>query len=368
MTVPALVPDDEIQHAEARHHELRRRFDALPSGDPQRRGVLQELLDAADDVDELLGTGGVTSLGDCRRAFSEGVERMRAQEQLLTTAVNEHVGELPPGHPVLAGLMDAARNVREWWEAWERLDPDGANQQHPEGSPEHDARLHLDREFLKQAPTTPALTAERKKQEARDATAGLRVDVQRVLQRGGGEKAQYDLELKDGTLIPIGKFSKLLSRAAVRDAIARERHVLIRGKRDEWNDVVEALLTLIEQVDGESDESETRAWLTSPVSDARGEPVDLDNAEDRKRVLTGIAEHGFVDTAGRVYLYLPRLKGHIVGHHNTQVTPQGLGARLGQLGWEKHKIQQRGELARVYWRSPAGWRGEVDDDDEEGDA
>jgi len=176
------------------------------------------------------------ALDSARRMYSEAIELMRAQEDLLTAAVEEHDGKLPPEHPVRAALLAAARNVLERLEAWERLDPEGADQD-PETATAYEARRHVDREFLKQDPMTPALATESGKQEARNATAGLRVDVQRVLQRGTGERAQYDLELKDGALIPIGTINKLLGYLPVRNAIARERHVLISVKKDGWTEV-----------------------------------------------------------------------------------------------------------------------------------
>ena len=193
--------------------------------------------------------------------------------------------------------------------------------------------------------------------------------LRRVVQRGEVDGLN-DLELSDGTLIPIGTVDDLDNPTKVRRLIAERMGPPAppRYTRAKWDPIFDALLALRELVDGGVDPDDvTRAWIADYVVERIGaDPadLDLDDPDDRRAALqvdgiTGSVDPFVADEC--LYVYLDDLERFLRNQRRVQTSPRNLSAALGRLGFETFELRGRraggdGKRAgRKFKRSPIGF-------------
>ena len=185
--------------------------------------------------------------------------------------------------------------------------------------------------------------------------------LKRVIRRSRVDPL-FDLELADGTLIPVGDAEAMLDPRKVARALAATiLHAPPHYGSSRFRDCGRALLHISELEDtGTTPGSELCAWLAELLNTVSAMPIDLEDASARQEALTH-AHRAFWATDERLYVHLPALEEYVRRFLHVPTTTRDLTARLARLGFEPHRVEgprhERGAriAKRRYWRSPPGF-------------
>jgi hypothetical protein len=183
-------------------------------------------------------------------------------------------------------------------------------------------------------------------------------DLRRVIQHGRGNSL-WDLELQDGSRIPLGNGEQIQEPKKVRAALLGVGRPIKRFKLAEFDPITEALSLVAEVEDTIASEvEETLAWVASFLHQQEGRRRSLDPDELLPLLSDPDDEPAWRDEEGRLYLRLPKLARHVTKTIGQRTTVRDLAARLDRCGFVKKQLGARdGEetIKARYWRSPAAF-------------
>jgi len=185
-------------------------------------------------------------------------------------------------------------------------------------------------------------------------------DLRRVIKHGRSNSL-WDLELQDGSRVPLGNSEQIQEPKKVRGALLSVGRVIERFSLKDFDPITEALALVAEVEDTvASEREETLAWLASFVNQVGGGRIRrLDDVDHLRHLLEEPdGDPAFFDGDGRLYLRLAKLAQHVTKGIGQRTTVRDLAARLDRAGFGKHQLSARdGEhsLKARYWRSSAGF-------------
>lgn len=186
--------------------------------------------------------------------------------------------------------------------------------------------------------------------------------LRRVVKRAKRD-ALYDLELEDGTLIPIGGIGQLKDPRKVEEAVADvadEMPQYYSGPK--FRPIVNCLLAIAELEDsGVTPDTVTLGWLAGVFPDEATRVIDLESDDDRRLALSSDVGAFKREDDATLYIYLPAFELQLKRRLQVLATQRDLAARLARLGFEQVWVQERRRgheqnvRKRRYWRSPVGF-------------
>lgn len=163
--------------------------------------------------------------------------------------------------------------------------------------------------------------------------------LKRIIRRGSGADAEFDFELDDGTVIPVGKSADLLNPRKVEAALHGTANVVLayHGPKQfrQLARLFPAITVVVETGGGKA--VEAKHWLATFCQrfPRRGAPIDLD---DRAGELFDVIEPTRGDHAapfrgsdGRLYVNAPSLTKHVKRHLDVPITEHEVRMRLTRL-------------------------------------
>lgn len=187
--------------------------------------------------------------------------------------------------------------------------------------------------------------------------------LRRVVKRGRRE-ATYDLELDDGTLIPLGPIGHLKDPRRVEDAVGDARSWMPKlPGREKFLTTANCLLAIAELEDtGVTPEDTTRGWVAGfAAREITGDGAHDVSTSSARAELLAFPPAAFRGTDGCVYVHLRSLAEHLRFLRVAGASERELGPRLQRLGFTRTLLEgPRGEDGlkqgrRKYWRSPEGY-------------
>ncbi|HEV7483609.1 MAG TPA: hypothetical protein VGO13_10975 [Solirubrobacterales bacterium] len=181
-------------------------------------------------------------------------------------------------------------------------------------------------------------------------------DLSRVIKHGSSNSL-WDLELENGTRIPLGTSVQIQEFKKVKGALLSAGRVMRRFTASEFDKVTEAFALVAETEDTVASENEeTAGWLASFIADRGGQKVKLGDADTLRNLLRDPDDLAlFRDEQDRIYLRLPKLSVHVTRVIGQRTTSRDLAARLSRLGFKKKQLGARDgdeTLKARFWRSP----------------
>jgi hypothetical protein len=193
--------------------------------------------------------------------------------------------------------------------------------------------------------------------------------LRRVVQRAR-EDALYDLEMEDGTLVPIGSISQLADPRRVDEAIAGQLGFMpdAHYSRPQFKPVINALLAIAELEDGGATPGNlTRVWVARFAGErAVGRVFNLTDPEARSTILDETWQ-AFRGSDERLYLHGPAFLEFVRGALRERIEPKETYARLARLGFDQYQVAEQRTSRdsrprkRRYLRSPADFTPEDDE-------
>jgi hypothetical protein len=184
-------------------------------------------------------------------------------------------------------------------------------------------------------------------------------DLRRVIKHGRSNSL-WDLELQDGSRVPLGNSEQIQEPKKVRGALLSVGRPIERFSLKDFDPITEALALVAEVEDTvASEREETLGWIASFVNvmdGGRTRKLEGDHLLNLLRDPDN--EPVFRDGEGRLYLRLAKLAQHVTKGIGQRTTARDLSARLDRAGFGKHQLGARdGEqtLKARYWRSPPGF-------------
>jgi hypothetical protein len=200
----------------------------------------------------------------------------------------------------------------------------------------------------------------------------LKLPRLRRVVKHGDSNALYDLELEDGTRIPLGTSADLMNPRKVDAAIADSTGVAIPYYgAPKFRTVAGALLAIVEvENTGSPEAEETCDWIGSLLV-MGGQLVAMSPAGegDGLQLADVVAEPEdfpcFRGDDRRLYLRLDAFHLHVRSRIGQRaITRRDLAARIARIGFTKHQpsVREAGRTLKArYWRSEPGF----DPEDEE---
>jgi hypothetical protein len=188
-------------------------------------------------------------------------------------------------------------------------------------------------------------------------------DLKRVVKHGQSNSL-WDLELEDGSRIPLGNSEQIQEPKKVRGALLSVGRPIRRFKLDDFDPITEALALLAEVEDSVGSEiEETAGWIASlVVTYDCNRVLQIEDADTLRNLLADPDDLvAFRDGQDRLHLRLPKLAYHVTRSIGQRTTVRDLSVRLARAEFKKVQLSARdGEktLKARYWRSPAGFDGE----------
>jgi hypothetical protein len=184
-------------------------------------------------------------------------------------------------------------------------------------------------------------------------------DLKRVVKHGE-RNALYDLELDGGERIGIGRSSDLLNPREVDAALADAGVAIPYYAPKPWREVAAALIAIAEVEDtGSTEAEETAGWLISFLRQHPRETVNVTDRSKVARVREDAESHPiFFGGDERLYIYGESFETFLRVSKRVAIGPADLSRRLGNLGFEKTRFEERTEesLPRPrFWRSARGF-------------
>ncbi|HKX46183.1 MAG TPA: primase C-terminal domain-containing protein [Planctomycetota bacterium] len=180
--------------------------------------------------------------------------------------------------------------------------------------------------------------------------------IARIVRRG----EKYAVTMDDGRTAGLRDTSYIRNFDRFADAIADAAAVNLDPKlRKSWTAVGQMILDVVEEVDVETQNDETRGWLAA-VQDGAGAVVDLEEAEDVERV----KEHGrvpFLRRDGVLYALTQPLCARLRQAGVARAGVREMADRLSALGWTRVHLGfgARGDQKRFKaWMRPEADRAE----------
>lgn len=184
-------------------------------------------------------------------------------------------------------------------------------------------------------------------------------DLRRVVKHGSSNSL-WDLELENGSRIPLGTSVQIQEFKKVKGALLGVGRVMRRFTASEFDSVTEAFALVAETEDTVASENEeTAGWLASFIADRGSQQLKIRDVDTLRNLLRDPDDLAiFRDEQNRIYLRLPKLAVHVTRVVGQRTTSRDLAARLSRLGFTKKQLGARdGEetLKARFWRSPAGF-------------
>ena len=186
--------------------------------------------------------------------------------------------------------------------------------------------------------------------------AQLKVDVVRAVKLGRA----HDLLLRDGSRVKLGTAGDMLEPKKLRAALAECGVVIERHKGEQVDQVVRAVLDIVEVLDPHGEEETTRAWLAEWThGNAVLGPLDVKDGEALKEATYGEGPPAlFRGDDRRLYLKLDALVSYVTKTLG-RTTREDMATRLRRIGFEEHRIDERlpggGKVRARTWRSQPGF-------------
>jgi hypothetical protein len=216
-------------------------------------------------------------------------------------------------------------------------------------------------------PTPPDPDAARTKALA-DLRKKLKLPIVRVIKRGQGRRASYDLELADGTLIMLGSAADTLAPLKVEAAIFGVVGKTIKKTftRAQWKPIADHIGAAAEAVATETETEEVEAWLQAYLSEQHHSlrAIDVIDMQDtaalyQRLTATNVKNAPFRDTQGQVYISLDAFFRWIaITNYGERAKRKEVTEDLTRVGFLRERVQAR-DGARIAkqrrWVSPRGW-------------
>jgi hypothetical protein len=159
----------------------------------------------------------------------------------------------------------------------------------------------------------------------------------RTVKRGHQEPL-YDLELDDGTLIPLGDAERLLNPRKVAAALLDEGVSIPTYSWPKFRPIAGCLRAIAEEQDtGATPDGDTTGWLARYAAECATAAVDLADPDQRADVL-GDLRRGFYTTEPRLFIPSDRFAAWVTSALRVRMTHREMAARLQRLGFTREEV------------------------------